>query len=756
MRPFVFACLALSFAAPALAASRPDRSAAFAFEPPAVTAAQPLREWESYQAGEIAADSAQVHTGRYALRISRDSTSAGAFAAFGLGLPVDFAGDTIEVRGWLRTRDASGFAGLWLRADGRSGMLALENMHERKLDGTREWAAYRVALRLPPGTNKVYVGGLLEGTGSAWFDDFDVRVAGRPLADVPVVEAPLPALEADTTYASGSGVTLTAASRIQVENLALLGKVWGFLKYHHPQVVAGRRHWDFDLFRVLPDVLAARDRAGAQAALTRWLDALGPVPACAPCASAPEQPVLAPRLAWLSDRALLGDTLSARLRAIHANRPGAGEQFFVGFFPNVGNPDFGIELPYRQLTTPDAGYRLLALYRFWSMVEYWFPYRDVMDEDWDGVLRQFVPTLLGATTRLDYKRALLELVGRVHDTHCNLWGGLDARPPAGYWMPPVAIRFVAGRAVVWRWAHARLGPASGLRRGDVIESVDGVPVRTLVERWRPYYAASNEPTRLRDIARQLLAGDSTAAQVAIERDGRRLELAVARVPQDSLVYELAAYHDHPGPAFRRLGPDVAYLRLATAKGDSIEGYFARAAGARLLVIDDRSYPGDFTIFAIGGRLVSAPTSFAKFTHGDPANPGAFTFGPALRLEPIAPQFGGAVAILVDEVTQSSAEYHSLAFRAAPKAFVVGSTTAGADGNVSRILLPGGLSTMFSGIGVYWPDGRPTQRVGIVPDVPATPTVAGIRAGRDEVLEAAVRHALGRALTAQEAAALETP
>jgi len=42
------------------------------------------------------------------------------------------------------------------------------------------------------------------------------------------------------------------------------------------------------------------------------------------------------------------------------------------------------------------------------------------------------------------------------------------------------------------------------------------------------------------------------------------------------------------------------------------------------------------------------------------------------------------------------------------------------------------------IGVFYPEKKPTQRVGIIPDVVVTPTVDGIREGRDEVLEGAVR------------------
>ena len=108
-------------------------------------------------------------------------------------------------------------------------------------------------------------------------------------------------------------------------------------------------------------------------------------------------------------------------------------------------------------------------------------------------------------------------------------------------------------------------------------------------------------------------------------------------------------------------------------------------------------------------------------------------------------------ILIDEISQSQAEYTTMALRAAPGAIVIGSTTAGADGNVSPIPLPGGLSTMISGIGIFYPDKRPTQRIGIVPDIEVHPTVAGLREGRDELLEAAVRTILGGDTNAAEIA-----
>jgi len=111
---------------------------------------------------------------------------------------------------------------------------------------------------------------------------------------------------------------------------------------------------------------------------------------------------------------------------------------------------------------------------------------------------------------------------------------------------------------------------------------------------------------------------------------------------------------------------------------------------------------------------------------------------------------------VDESSISQSEYTTMAFRSSPRAIVVGSTTAGADGNTSPFALPGNLRTMISGIGVFYPDKKPTQRIGIIPDVKVEPTIAGIRAGRDEVLEEALRQLLGKSVPEDEIQKMAKP
>jgi C-terminal processing protease CtpA/Prc len=87
---------------------------------------------------------------------------------------------------------------------------------------------------------------------------------------------------------------------------------------------------------------------------------------------------------------------------------------------------------------------------------------------------------------------------------------------------------------------------------------------------------------------------------------------------------------------------------------------------------------------------------------------------------------------------SQAEHTGLFLKAVSDAVFVGSATAGANGEVTTMKLPGGLTVGFTGQAIKWPDGRELQRKGLVPDVAVRPTVEGIRAGRDEVLETARR------------------
>ena len=531
------------------------------------------------------------------------------------------------------------------------------------------------------------------------------------------------------------GVDNRALARLGAPALARICSVWGFVKYHHPAAARGRVDMDVEFVRLLARA-SAPETPPVNEVLAQWIDGLGPLRSHARSPATSADPHLAPDIGWIHDRAVLGEPLAARLEQVHAARA-SGRHHYIGFSFGVGKPEFRNEHAFETRDAPPPALRLLGLARFWNMIAYYFPYRDLIDEDWPSVLEAFTPEFLSAATRPDYERTLVRLLACAHDTHCNLWGHLANTPPTGACDVDVSLRFVERRLVVDAVGDTSRG---GLEVGDEVLALDGVPVDSLVPRWSPYYPASNEAARLRDVAARFLHGPCAAARVLVDRDGRQLALTVSRA---ALGRRPERWHFDRGAApLQRLSPDVAYLSLAHVRKSDVGRYLDRAKGTKGMVIDLRNYPSDFLVFSLGSHLVRRATPFARFTRATPGSPGAFEWTAPVHLNATLSSYAGRIVILVDETTQSSAEYHALAFRAVPGAIVVGSTTAGADGNISTIPLPGGLRTCISGIGVFRPDRRPTQRVGIVPDIEARPTVAGIRAGRDEVLERGLRELVG--------------
>ena len=131
-----------------------------------------------------------------------------------------------------------------------------------------------------------------------------------------------------------------------------------------------------------------------------------------------------------------------------------------------------------------------------------------------------------------------------------------------------------------------------------------------------------------------------------------------------------------------------------------------------------------------------------FSRCDSDNPGSFYWNePGIVGGGDPDPYVGRVAVIVDEGTASCGEFHAMAWRLAPEARVFGHATCGADGNIVNFYLPGGMYSRFTGLGVYNPDSTETQRVGIIPDVFVNPTVSGLQAGRDELLETAVEWVL---------------
>ena len=412
---------------PGSATDRADLEVALTFEAP--PKGDMPGGWGGGPAGTIFVDNRVVHSGRWSARIERRLDGLSNFSTITKSIPIEFSGATIELRGFLRTEDVSDFVGLWMREDGESPSLAFDNMQNRQLKGTTAWSEYSIKLPVHPEATQLFFGVLLAGSGKAWADDLQLLTDGRPVCEAPKAERPKTSLDGDHEFDGGSRITINELTNVQIDNLVILGKVWGFLKYYHPSVTSGHRHWDYELLRVLPAILEARDHTTANAVLANWIGSLGAVDPCKPCTKLVNADLqFAPDLDWIADTKVLGADLSQSLVSIRDNRL-PGKQFYVSKVSGIGNPSFDHEFGYANVKFPDSGFQLLGLYRFWNIVEYWSPYRDVLGEDWTNILAEFIPRIATAKNIESYEQELLALAAKAHDGHANLWSSLDVRPP---------------------------------------------------------------------------------------------------------------------------------------------------------------------------------------------------------------------------------------------------------------------------------------------------------------------------------------
>jgi C-terminal processing protease CtpA/Prc len=334
----------------------------------------------------------------------------------------------------------------------------------------------------------------------------------------------------------------------------------------------------------------------------------------------------------------------------------------------------------------------------------------------------------------EYALAIAEMTTRLQDSHVRtvskdvaMWLG-----PVG---PGVKLARIEGRIVVTGIARPELPGRDRLKVGDVLVAVDGEDAEQRLARLETAIAGSTQGYRdAMGLFYLPRGGNGTRALLrVIGQDGATREVPLER----KIEWRLP---EKTEPVFSVLGDQVGYVDLTRLERGDLGAMFEAMKDTRALVLDMRGYPKGVFYELSTFINVKGPGTAAKFTRAVhspmPGTAERSSFDQALP--PASPTpYRGRLVMLINEQAISQSEHTALFVEAAAPVTFVGSHTAGADGDVTSTLLPGDIQVTFSGHDVRHADGRQLQRMGIQPDIKAEPTIAGIRAGRDEVLESAL-------------------
>lgn len=403
--------------------------------------------------------------------------------------------------------------------------------------------------------------------------------------------------------------------------------------------------------------------------------------------------------------------------------------------------------PFKENLSEDE--KVAGLSFFWSEVKSNFmkPSR-LVEVNWDGLYMSYLPRVRATQSTFEYYRVLQEMCAQLQDGHTQMFMPLElyARQAS---VAGLDTALIEDRVIVLS-VDSEFLRNQGIRPGQEIVSIDGIPVRKYAEeRIAPFQCASTPQDRAwRTYSAQPLTTGPKDVRVELElktADGNSIRTSVPREaplgPPNIPLIEA-----------RILDGNIAHVILNSLNNPQVVSEFRkifedtiqRADG---LIIDIRNNGGgnSWNGYQILNYLTNQPYLTSKWKSRSYC-PTFRSWGKGLqwRVYPAEENrsdcpnpFTKPVALLTGPRTYSAAEDFCVAFRNAGRGKIIGEPTGGSTGNPLMIKLPGGGTGIICTKLDSFPDGSPFVGVGIQPDILVPASVEDIRSGVDRVLKVAV-------------------
>jgi C-terminal processing protease CtpA/Prc len=414
--------------------------------------------------------------------------------------------------------------------------------------------------------------------------------------------------------------------------------------------------------------------------------------------------------------------------------------------------------PYQEGDYPSIGYRMLAAAKIFSAIDNFYPGKHLLEKNWEGSYRSCIPKFIAAHDSLEYLRAVAELYTNIWDSHGfiqNIMFNHRLNPiiqGEGDFIPPVITDVVENKLVVTGIYNDSVCRKAGIKKWDIILSIDGHDPMKQVEEARKYQPASTKASQIFYVSKFVLFGSKgQIRKLQVQgSDGiiRNVNLPTLRELGTNDDYMLSIYSRHLKPTFYFLTKDIGYADLTSPLSpEQIDSMFNLFRNTKAIVFEDRGFPHFYDNTAWYGRLYknkNVNTTLWSFNTPE-FNNNQGTQVDIQNAKDWVDQtrdtgwvYKGKIVILINESAQSAAENLPLILKSMSNSTFIGSPTAGALAMTTSFIIPGNLILFLSGCEISYPDGRRIMQRGLQPDIFVSPTIKGIQAGKDEVLERAVK------------------
>ena len=370
--------------------------------------------------------------------------------------------------------------------------------------------------------------------------------------------------------------------------------------------------------------------------------------------------------------------------------------------------------------------RLANVVVAWNVFQHFYPYFDEVKTNWDSVLTVTLAEAFRNTSAYFFVKVMRNMVAALRDGHA--WYHYM---PNGFALN-VKVENIEGKPVIIA------SQDSLLKRGDVIVKVDGYDTKARLLEEESLTSGTPQWKRAEAVD-NIIHSMIKELPLTINRNGVLMDITAKCKPLNNRsVFEHSAL-EQIGSA--SLTDKVWYIDLAQVSVAEIEAKANEFAQAKGIVFDMRGYPKDGNAEILGyvtdSPLLAPRYLVPQIIYPDRENVPGYDTNGRWSVQPTLPRWKGKIVFLTGGGAISQAEDIMSMVEHYKLGEIVGETTAGADGNVNILRLPGGSNIRWTGMKVLKHDGSQHHLVGIKPTVPAVRTLQGIREGRDEVLEKAL-------------------
>ena len=522
------------------------------------------------------------------------------------------------------------------------------------------------------------------------------------------------------------------------QKLTSLCKVWGFLKYYHPNVAKGTINWDKELIEKIKELKEVNTKNELSKTYLNWLNKLGDFPKCETCELKTDIEYFDKNfdLNWTDNKSTFSEELIEKLNYIEQNR-NQGINHYVKLDEN-----FKIQIQNEQeysISFPEKEYRLLELFKYWNIIEYFFPYKYQTDQNWNDVLEEMIPKFFNSTDITTYHLSILELVTKIDDSHAKFKSS-EILKNFGVLKIPIQCELLENKLIIARILNQDIAEKENIKVGDIIEEINGKTIEEIITELSKYIPASNKSVKIRNLIRDnyFIRGTKNSLQLKINRDGNIFEKQINLYSFKEINYDYKKNINSESKKWEILEGNIGFVNIGLLTKEDVETMFAEFKDTKAIIFDYRHYPKR-TGHKINDFIASKPTVFWSKISQDLSYPGKFIWKRNLKSGKFnEANYKEKILILVNENSQSQSEFATMILQSNPNVKTIGSQTSGADGDICKIKIAG-IETVFSGLGVFYPDDTETQRKGVKIDIEVKPTINGLKENKDEVLERAIEY-----------------